>query len=194
MISVCFITFRSTEHCLLAQIVWKSLVNVWSECVIQNNPKQFAVYEFQHVIPWRYTNEYMQEQNHSSAKFILNISQHEISKHKSNYSSVFTTCLYQKYQKWVHTGTKPLQCKICTKAFTSCHYLKIHKWVHAGTKVRNLYKSFQSFYTKLWVNYRFFTRLTIEVLHPVEYDWLRLVIWVDELVWLRLENLKNWSG
>ena len=194
MISVCFINFRSTEHCLLAQIVWKSLVNVWSECVIQNNPKQFAVYEFQHVIPWRYTNEYMQEQNHSSAKFILNISQHEISKHKSNYSSVFTTCLYQKYQKWVHTGTKPLQCKICTKAFTSCHYLKIHKWVHAGTKVRNLYKSFQSFYTKLWVNYRFFTRLTIEVLYPVEYDWLRLVNWVDELVWLKLENLKDWAG
>ena len=157
---------------------------------------------------WRFTNACMQEQNHSSTKFVLNISQHEISKRlvtesirKSIYVfqckvcfKTFTTCYYQKYHKWIHTGTKPLQCKIYTKAFTSCHYLKIHKWVNAGTKVRNLYKSFRSFYTKLWVNYRFFTRLTIEVLHPVEYDWLRLVNWVDELVWLKLENLKDWAG
>ena len=86
--------------------------------------------------------------------------------------------------KWVHTGAKPLLCKICNKAFTLCHYLKIHKWVHALTKVRNLYKSFQNFYTKLWVNYRFFTRLTNN-------NWSSSASWV----WLvKVGNLSWWIG
>ena len=99
-----------------------------------------------------------------------------------------------------NTGTKPLQCKICTKAFTSCHYLKIHKWVHTGSNVQNFYKSFQNFYTKLWVNYRLFTRLKLKFFTP-SWVWLvkvgNLSWWIgvvkvgkfEELVWLMLDIL-----